>query len=358
MYQDKRGILLKETIYLLLSIILISMIFPLVANGINLVSSNKEKVQATGTLDQLALFLDGLQEGQTDKFIIYNPKDYYLLDSRYVSNLPLSAGCTGANCICICEEEDCSGEKVYCKDVKKPWTTLQVTSNGPLVMYDSSGRGFDIKANPAGFYSKNERSLQIKIAELTIRNDVAKYTILNVGDFSTEEVTLTSAKVKPGVSVKTPGFVPAPARHPDSVVDRIVLHHTAGTSWSGAYSEFQSRSSEVSSHYIVDKNGLVYYIVDESLKALHAGNEGGINDRSIGIEIVNTGSEPFTEAQYVSLNKLLREIDGRYPDIVYDDGHIIGHYQTPQGIDDNKQDPSSYFAWAEIGLPNHPLKQG
>jgi len=132
------------------------------------------------------------------------------------------------------------------------------------------------------------------------------------------------------------------------LVKRVILHHTGSTTFKGTYQTLQERGLSV--HYVIDTDGSVYYLVNESKKANHAEDN---NDDSIGIEIVNLGkqSTPYTNAQYESIKKLITEITQRWPNIKYDDAHILGHFQVSSS---GKWDPSPTFEWAKIGLPNHP----
>ena len=154
----------------------------------------------------------------------------------------------------------------------------------------------------------------------------------------------------PRISVSH-NFAPleAPERVSLSAVDTIILHHTGGDSPSTAYAKLKTDKNSV--HYIIDTNGVIYYVVDEKKSAQHAGS---YNERSIGIEIVNTGykSMEFTNAQYTSISNLITDIVGRWPGIKYDDQHILAHYQVPS---DGKWDPSPNFDWSRIGLPTHIL---
>ncbi len=65
-------------------------------------------------------------------------------------------------------------------------------------------------------------------------------------------------------------------------------------------------AAKVSAHYLIDEDGSVVALVPEEGRAWHAGvsawqGESNLNDRSIGIELVNPGHEwgyrPFPEAQ-------------------------------------------------------------
>jgi hypothetical protein len=134
-----------------------------------------------------------------------------------------------------------------------------------------------------------------------------------------------------------------------SKIAYIILHHTGDSSYKQTYTTLLKRGLSV--HYILDRDGKVYSVVDESRLAYHA---AGMNSVSIGIEIVNTGNKNmlYTEQQYDSLNKLLKGITMRW-NIPYDNEHIIGHFQTAQAKTSGKWDPSPNFEWAKIGLPNH-----
>jgi N-acetylmuramoyl-L-alanine amidase len=67
---------------------------------------------------------------------------------------------------------------------------------------------------------------------------------------------------------------------------------------------------KVSAHYVICKDGTVHHMLNDYMRAWHAGvgtwgNDADINSSSIGIELDNNGFEPFTEAQLNSLLQLL-----------------------------------------------------
>lgn len=129
-------------------------------------------------------------------------------------------------------------------------------------------------------------------------------------------------------------------------INLIILHHTGDSSAKTTIKTLLERG--LSTHYIIDQDGTIYYVVDESRAAWHT---AGYNSRSIGIDLVNTGhaNMPYTEAQYQSLNKLIDDIVRRHPTIKKDNQHILGHFQ----FDPQKWDPSPNFDWAKIDLPDH-----
>ena len=70
----------------------------------------------------------------------------------------------------------------------------------------------------------------------------------------------------------------------------IVLHYTGMPDAQGALDRMTSPESKVSAHYMVDEDGTVYRLVDESKRAWHAGRSRwrgmtDINSASVGIEI-------------------------------------------------------------------------
>jgi hypothetical protein len=80
--------------------------------------------------------------------------------------------------------------------------------------------------------------------------------------------------------------------------------------------------SGVSCHYLVDEHGGIVQMVEEDLRAWHAGQsywhgETDINSRSIGIEIHNRGHEAdypdFPDRQMEAVIALARDILGRHP---------------------------------------------
>lgn len=122
-------------------------------------------------------------------------------------------------------------------------------------------------------------------------------------------------------------------------IDRIILHHNAGTSDEGARRTwYVSTGIGTSAHYQVTPNK-IWGCVGENFVAYHAGNYG-MNQRSIGIEhLNNTGAPSWTiaEATYLNSAKLIADICTRY-NIPVDRKHILKHgevssTQCPGGID-------------------------
>jgi len=141
-------------------------------------------------------------------------------------------------------------------------------------------------------------------------------------------------------------WVPSPSfdeRRPSIVV----LHHTSNDTARQALRTLTDPAREVSAHYVVDRDGTLFQLVDERHRAWHAGVSrwGAIEDLnsvSIGIELDNNGREPFPQAQIDALLVLLAEIKSRYS---IPRANFIGHADVAVG---RKVDPSRYFPWRTL----------
>ena len=84
-----------------------------------------------------------------------------------------------------------------------------------------------------------------------------------------------------------------------------------------AYKKLCDKSSKVSSHYLIGRDGRIINLVDEKYRAWHAGVSewkgiDNLNNNSIGIELENPGHEfgyiPFSKKQMEALNKVHKRV--------------------------------------------------
>jgi len=127
----------------------------------------------------------------------------------------------------------------------------------------------------------------------------------------------------------------------------VVIHHTAQNSCEQTLKTFTLPRTQVSSHYVICRDGTVFHMLNDYLRAHHAGvskwgNATDLNSSSIGIEIDNNGSEPFTEQQMNSLLQLLERLKKTYG---IPQANFIGHADVAPG---RKVDPSRYFPWQTL----------
>ncbi len=154
------------------------------------------------------------------------------------------------------------------------------------------------------------------------------------------------------------------ARPAGAPVDMLILHYTGMQSAAAAIERLCDPVAAVSSHYVVDEDGTLTLLVPEERRAQHAGvsywrGHEELNDRSIGIEIVNPGHQwgyrPFPEVQIEAVERLCLQILGRH---AIPPGNVVGHSDVAP---DRKQDPGELFPWrrlAERGIGVWPLVAG
>lgn len=127
----------------------------------------------------------------------------------------------------------------------------------------------------------------------------------------------------------------------------VVIHHTAQNTCDQTLKTFTLTRTQVSAHYVICREGTVHHMLNDLLRAQHAGvgKWGGVSDmnsNSIGIEIDNNGSELFSEAQINSLLLLLERLKKAYN---IPQANFIGHMDWAPG---RKVDPSRFFSWKTL----------
>ncbi|OCB75463.1 N-acetylmuramoyl-L-alanine amidase [Flavobacterium crassostreae] len=152
-----------------------------------------------------------------------------------------------------------------------------------------------------------------------------------------------NSSLKNNTTMKWVGTVNFNLRKPNF----IIIHHTAQDSIQQTIKTFTLQRTQVSAHYVIDDNGDVVQMLNDYLRAWHAGSGSwgkntDINSSSIGIELDNNGTEPFSEAQITSLMALLRKLTKDYN---IPATNILGHSDIAPG---RKQDPSVLFPWKTL----------
>ncbi len=172
-------------------------------------------------------------------------------------------------------------------------------------------------------------------------------------------------------------FVDVPSTNHNSRIDYLVIHATSESFEESLRLLSTPNSNPVSAHYLVptqndpsypERNLRVYRLVDENRRAWHAGiskwgNESSLNDRSIGIEVVNdfkcrnleSDAEDdqgiqvecqfpaYPESQIDLLIQLITDILNRYQDI--DPIDIVAHADIAPS---RKSDPGPLFPWSQL----------
>nr|WP_319250081.1 N-acetylmuramoyl-L-alanine amidase [uncultured Celeribacter sp.] len=137
------------------------------------------------------------------------------------------------------------------------------------------------------------------------------------------------------------------ARRDGAVPDMVVLHYTAMQTTQAALERLCDPEFEVSAHYLIAPDGTIFALVEEEMRAWHAGagrwgDVTDVNSRSIGIELANPGDVPFAAAQMDALERLLAGICDRW---AIPPQSVIGHSDMAPA---RKCDPGPRFDWARL----------
>ncbi len=115
----------------------------------------------------------------------------------------------------------------------------------------------------------------------------------------------------------------------------LVIHWTSINGFERSYQRFvnsrlpsdrpdiqEASGLNVSAHFLVDRDGTIYRLMDETVMARHV---IGLNLSAIGIENVGGegNRENLTQAQLEANLKLIRYLQKKYPSIQY----LIAHYE-------------------------------
>jgi N-acetylmuramoyl-L-alanine amidase len=127
----------------------------------------------------------------------------------------------------------------------------------------------------------------------------------------------------------------------------VILHHSSNDTAEAALATLTNAARQVSAHYLIGRDGTIYYLVDELARAWHAGESywagnSDLNSASIGIELDNNGEEPFTDPQIAALLALLGDLKARYR---IPAANFLGHGDIAPR---RKADPSRWFPWKRL----------
>lgn len=134
---------------------------------------------------------------------------------------------------------------------------------------------------------------------------------------------------------------------------RVVIHHTGGPSWEGAYNTL--RASGLGAHFIIERDGTIRKYANLDRGTYHACSA---NYETIGIEIVNDGrTQEYTSEQYYATRKIIEFLENNLNNRL--NPFVIGHFEVDKyypdrferfNCDRGKWDPSPDFEWSRIGV--------
>ncbi|GAB3203389.1 N-acetylmuramoyl-L-alanine amidase [Pontibacter aydingkolensis] len=134
----------------------------------------------------------------------------------------------------------------------------------------------------------------------------------------------------------------------------VIIHHTAQNSTAQTLKTFTTPATQVSAHYVIGRDGKVYQMLNDYLRAWHGGasrwgNNTDINSSSIGIELDNNGAEPFAEPQINSLIGVLEMLKKKH---AIPAANFIGHSDIAPT---RKVDPNPTFPWKQLATSGFGL---
>ena len=139
-------------------------------------------------------------------------------------------------------------------------------------------------------------------------------------------------------------------RSKKSKIKYIILHYTETKNLNDAIKLLCSKKRKVSAHYVIDLDGKIYLLVEDTKRAWHAGlsswkNEKYLNETSIGIEIVNEGEQKkkkYPKIQIKSVILLLKYLKNKFQ---IKKPNILAHSDIAPT---RKIDPGVFFPWEEL----------
>ena len=134
----------------------------------------------------------------------------------------------------------------------------------------------------------------------------------------------------------------------------VIIHHTAQNSCEETLKTFTIPRTAVSAHYVICKDGTIHQMLNDYMRAQHAGiSKWGklidINSSSIGIELDNNGFEPFDSLHINSLLVLLNRLKQKY---TIPTANFIGHGDIAPT---RKNDPNYRFPWKLLSTRGYGL---
>ena len=222
--------------------------------------------------------------------------------------------------------------------------------NQPLVYENDTPREVEIKKEEVGEapISQSIEEEQPKIekenpSKVELEIDEEQKDKEAVGEVKNEEKEENSLKIKDGLV--SWGFSSSQNRN----IDTIILHSSYNVLGGDEYDLdkiiMEYKQYGVAPHYVIDREGEIFRLVKDANIAYHAGESKvpdgrtGVNNFSIGIEVVNSEKDNFTSKQYVAINELIAFLKDKYK-IKY----VLGHDQIAPG---RKTDPWN-INWGKV----------
>ncbi|EKE20238.1 MAG: hypothetical protein ACD_8C00034G0002 [uncultured bacterium] len=201
-------------------------------------------------------------------------------------------------------------------------------------------------AQDMGTVKQPVASVEESVVEQPKNQDVKKQEPVPVEKSAQPEKVVESEKQNPPTSGEAGKIVDKLvswgfAKSSNRKIDTIIVHSSYNSLGGDVYDPDKIigiyKQYDVSAHYLISRDGTAYRLVEDKNISWHAGvskvpdGRTNVNDFSIGIEMINTMDGKYTEAQYETLNQLIKNLKSKY-EIKY----ILGHDEISPG---RKTDP-------------------
>jgi hypothetical protein len=181
----------------------------------------------------------------------------------------------------------------------------------------------------------------VETVHIAVKNESAE----NGADAEIKKEEASGGDLKISQNLVSWGYAKKSSRN----IDTIIIHSSYDALGDDPYNVRglidEYRQYGVAPHYLIDREGRIYQLVEDKNVAYHAGQSkvpdgrSNVNDFSLGIELMNTKKEKYTTEQYGALNEILDYLKGKYK-IKY----VLGHNQISPG---RKDDPWN-FDWSKV----------
>ena len=307
-------------------------------HGSSLADSHKGFVDITNTwtpkeLQPYTILINNHKLDMIMTAHVFNAKldPSYPATLSYAINTQLLREKMGFNGVII--SDDMQMEAISAHYSLKEALTLAINAGVDLLLFGNQLSSTDITTIIDTIYKQVEKGIiskeRIKESYQRIQNLHTKESIIQKPiDFGKQRVSLTKAYIKKhyGMDVKDITITPR----------MVVVHWTAVDNFKDSFSRLypqtlltdrkdiaQASALNVSSHFLIDRDGTIYQLMPENWMARHV---IGLNYSAIGIENVggkDNKIEDLTPAQLDANLRLIRYLQAKYPTIE----HIIGHYE-------------------------------
>ncbi len=177
---NNKAILMSETLKIILAVISIGLLVYLAFSLYGIFIKDTRLEQAEATLNQISDYIKSAQEDEETKYMILNPKEWYVV--FYDAEEEMPGSCKEKNCLCFCSEntkESC--EQGVCKGFDENIKLMTIAFDDNI----------NLKNIPRQIFFKKEQGV---ITIYTEEKQIKHEGILD--DFLNREIIVDNQKIK------------------------------------------------------------------------------------------------------------------------------------------------------------------